>query len=158
MATARLRDSDLRNAMKDSLDAYASGKEAFFDFLADDVRVYTLESSEPMLGRKAFQKYFGPTFARIKRTVELVAEDVQSAGELAAIGARTIQVTSEGVSVAVRQTIVWDKSSGQWRMSHIHNAFAGQPIAVGKMPKTARGIRVLNERIATVAATVGVAQ
>ncbi|MBI2625660.1 nuclear transport factor 2 family protein [Candidatus Parcubacteria bacterium] len=156
MATSRT-DPKLEKAMRDSLKVYAAGNKRFFNYLQKDVRVYTLESSEPIVGRKAFESYFGPTFSKTKRKVAIVAKDVQLAGKQAIL-AQTLKITANGVSSYIRQTVIWERDTGEWKMSHIHNAMVGQPVIVGKPPRTPQSIRVLNERIATVAATVGMAQ
>jgi hypothetical protein len=72
---------------------------------------------------------------------------------------QTLQITIDEIDTFVRQTVIWElDQKGEWRMSHIHNAQVGQPVVTGKAPKDAQAVRVLNERIATVAAAVGVAQ
>lgn len=157
MPTQRMDDAGLEKAMRDSLNAYAAGDKRFFDYLASDVRVYTVAASEPIVGRKAFEKYFGPTFQKTKRKVSVVAKDVQLT-ESQAILAQTLDIKANGVSSCVRQTVIWKQDDGDWKMGHIHNALVGQPVVSGPSPKTIRAIRVVNERIATVAATVGMAQ
>lgn len=158
MARKAKSDPGLSRAMRDSLKAYAAGSERFFGYLDEGVRVYTLEAAQPIVGRKAFQTYFGPTFRKTKRKVATVAQDVQLSGNQAVL-AQTLEITANGVGAYVRQTVIWNKSErGAWRMSHIHNAAVGEPVQIGRPPTTAAGIRVLNERIATVAATVGMAQ
>lgn len=157
VASTRGVDPALKRSMDDSLKAYAAGDARFFDYLDDEVRVYTLDSTEPILGRKRFQDYFGETFAGTKRDVVQLHQDLRATGDQAVLS-QTLRISSNGVGVPVRQTIVWAKSTAGWRMTHVHNGRAGEPLLVGKAPRTARGLRVLNERIATVAATVGVAQ
>jgi hypothetical protein len=53
-------DPKLENAMRASLKAYATGSKRFLEYLLENVRMYTLDSSEPIVGRKAFESYFGP--------------------------------------------------------------------------------------------------
>lgn len=156
MATKQT-DPKLEKAMRDSLKAYAAGDMDFFNYLRNNVRVYTVESHEPIVGRKAFESYFGPTFRKNKRSIAVVSKDVQLTGEQAVL-AQTLKITARGISSYVRQTVVWERGAGEWQMSHIHNALVGQPVVSGQAPRTARSIRVVNERIATVAATVGMAQ
>lgn len=150
-------DPRLDKAMRESLKVYAAGNKRFFNYLSNDVRVYTVESSEPIVGRKAFENYFGPTFRKNKRKVSVVAKDVQMAAGQAVL-AQTLEITANGVSSYVRQTVIWEEDDGAWKMRHIHNAMVGRPVVSGRPPRTARAIRVINERIATVAATVGMAQ
>lgn len=156
MASAQM-DPKLEKAMRDSLKVYAAGNKSFFNYLRNNVRVYTVASSEPIVGRKAFETYFGPTFRKNKRKVSIVAKDVQLAGKQAVL-AQTLEITVKGVSSYVRQTVIWEQDDGDWKMSHIHNALVGQPVVTGRPPRTPQAIRVVNERIATVAATVGMAQ
>jgi ketosteroid isomerase-like protein len=152
-------DPKLDRADRAITKAYAAGDRRFFDFLREDVRIYTVDSSEPIVGRKAFEAYFGPTLRKLKRKVEIIKRDVQ-ASENTTILAQISEVTTEGITSYVRQTVIWDKDpNGEWKIGHIHNALVGQPlVAGGKLPSTAAAVRVLNERIATVAAAVGVAQ
>jgi len=140
MATTQA-GSAVEKAMRESLKLYAAGDRRFFSYLSNDVRVYTVGSSEPIVGRGAFENYFGPTFRKNKRKVS-----------------QTLEITANGVSSFVRQTVIWGEDDGGWKMRHIHNAMVGQPVISGRPPRTARSIRVINERIATVAATVGMAQ
>ncbi len=150
-------DSKLQRAMRDSLNAYANGDKRFFDYLSDNVRVYSLNSAEPTIGRKAFESAFARTF-KTKRKVNVLNSDLQPS-EGRAVLSQTLEVSVEGIDSVVRQTVIWEQGSdGNWKMSHIHNAQVGQPIVTGRAPRTAADVRVLNERIATVAAAVGVAQ
>jgi hypothetical protein len=150
-------DEGLRKAMNESMHAYENGDQAFFDYLSDDVLIYGLDSSEPTVGRKVFEEKFLPSFSKSKRKVDQTFQDIRVVGGQAILS-QVLQVSTDGISLPVRQTVVWEGRKGKWHMTHIHNARAGQPVSVEKMPTTAAGIRVLNERIATVATAVGVAQ
>ena len=158
MAATTTTDPKLTRAIKASLKAYAAADRKFFDFLKDDVRVFNVNDTEPMLGREKFESAFAKNF-KIKRKVATLASDIQLSGSQAILS-QTLRITANDVSSQVRQTVVWqqDDETGEWKISHIHNALVGQPIVSGKAPKDLRAIKVLNERIATVAATVGVAQ
>jgi ketosteroid isomerase-like protein len=149
-------DSALEKAMKDSLRAYASGDRRFFKYLREDVRVFNPNSAEPMVGRDRFQEAFADF--RKRRKVAVIHSEIQP-NDNQAVLLQTLQVTVDGIASNLRQTVVWTRNAnGTWQMSHIHNALVGQPVVTTGVPKNARAVRVLNERIATVAATVGVAQ
>ena len=60
-------DPGLKNAMDRSLKAYEQGDPKFFNYVSDDVRIYGIDSSEPLVGRKAFETNFSPTFLTTKR-------------------------------------------------------------------------------------------
>lgn len=150
-------DDGLRKAMDESMTAYEKGDVTFFNYLSDDVLVYGLDASEPIIGRKAFEERFRPSFQEHKRKVEKTFQDIRVVGHQAILS-QVLQVSTGGVSIPIRQTVVWEGKGRDWHMTHIHNARAGQAVGVGSMPTTREGIRVLNERIATVATAVGVAQ
>lgn len=147
---------DLEKAIWDSHEAYAKGEPRFFDYLTDDVRVYNLYATEPMIGRELFQKEF-TTFEE-GREVRILKTDVKPEGDRAVLS-QTIEVGKEDVAFVVTQTVVWENQDGRWLISHIHTAQVGQPIVGPEAAvKSTEDVRVLNERIATVAATLGVAQ
>jgi hypothetical protein len=150
-------DKSLKQSINASLKAYADGSARFFEYLSKDVRVYTLDSQEPIKGREEFSAYFAPTLIKSKRIVKPLHQDVQ-VFENQAILSQVLQVSSGGVGLPVKQTIVWTKNGAKWEITHMHNGRAGEPMVLGAAPKTLDEVRVLNERIATVAAVVGVAQ
>lgn len=151
-------ESGLKRAIADSLKAYAAGDAKFFDFLHDDVRVFNLDQdAEPLIGRKKFESAFRAGFKK-KREVDVLFEDIQASGQQAVL-TQTLSVTAEGVTQFVRQTVIWEHGRNKkWQISHIHNARVGQPVISGKLDIGAKAVRVVNERIATAAAAVGVAQ
>ena len=159
MAIRKSSDSGLASAIKSSLSAYRSGSRQFFEFCAPNVRVFALnDSATPVVGREAFIKSFGRSLAAQKRNVAVLNGDVQVRGSQA-VQSQTLQIAAKGVTSHVRQTVVWERdNAGDWKMTHIHNALVGTPIVDSKLLKGADPVRVLNERIATVAATVGMAQ
>lgn len=155
----RANDARLAHAIEDSRIAYEKAEPRFFDYLQDDVRVYNLNSVEPMVGREQFESAFKPMFER-RRNVKVIDSDVRESGDQAVL-AQTIEVSDEqnDVALCVRQTVVWEEDDDQWRINHIHVALVGQPVMIAeKRPTSVDAVRVLNERIATVAACVGVAQ
>lgn len=153
-------DVELKNAMDASLKAYSNGSEQFFSYFTTDARIYAPESTaEPIVGREAFARGFGRTLASVKRKVKVVCSDIQVRGDHAVV-AQVLQMETNGVMLHVRQSVVWERDEkGAWLMSHVHNTLVGQPVvSEGIVPLTAKSVQVLNERIATVAASVGLAQ
>ncbi|RSK38918.1 nuclear transport factor 2 family protein [Hymenobacter perfusus] len=159
-------DPALEFAMRDSLEAYAEGDQRFFDYLhekvqihSNDARLFALKETEAIDGRETFREKF--TQFETKRSVNEVSLNVQMIAANKVLAARNLSVEVNGIESSVRQTIIWDKGAdGKWQMSHIHSALVGQPVLTGANAQalSMEEIRVLNERIATVAATVGVAQ
>lgn len=158
MARSRA-DAALSRAIKDSLRTYNAGNSRFFDYFAKDARIYTVDdSTKPIVGRDAFRRSFGRTLESVKRRAEVLTTDLQ-VHDGQAIQAQTLQVASQGVTTHVRQTVVWNKDEeGNWQITHLHNAVIGQPVVDASLLNKGDPVRVINERIATVAAAVGVAQ
>jgi hypothetical protein len=157
MVRVKVDDPALEHAINESRELYAAGNVKFFDYMRDDVRVYNLNSVEPMIGRDTFEKEFMPNFRR-KVDTKVVASDVRKF-EQQAVHAQTVEFTLENLTLITRQTVVWELTDGEWKVGHIHITQVGSPITTAReRPKSAKAVKVLNERIATVAAAVGVAQ
>lgn len=155
MASARIVQT-LKNTMKSSLLLYESADVRWFDALADDVTVYAIGRSEPFSGRAAYEQSFKEILESEKRKVKVLHQDIKIL-DSTAIVTQTLQVKQGGVLSNVRQSVVWALRDDGWKIQHLHTALIGQP-AAEKAPKSTYEIQVLNERIATVAAVLGVAQ
>jgi hypothetical protein len=150
-------DPKLEQAIQESIKYYAAGDERFFDLLDDDVRMYGVESIEPIVGRKAFQGNFAKNLAGTKREVSVLKSEVRPAGEYA-VHNQTLQVTADGVSSILQQQVVWVQRPRGWLKWVVQSSLPARPVFTGPAPKTSQAVRVINERIATVAAVLGVAQ
>jgi hypothetical protein len=155
-------DPALTTAIDDSLKAYANGDPRYFDFLTDDVRVYNWDATEPIIGRKVFEAAFAPNY-KPHNNVAVVDRDVRSSDGQAVV-AQTLEISDEGVACLLRESSVWEYGDGQWRMSHINNTLFAKPgetagnLGTGAVALSPEAVRVVNERIATVPSSVGVAQ
>jgi SnoaL-like domain len=159
MIGAASTPDDLQQAMETSKQRWDNAQFDWFDYLADDAIVYSIGHTEPYVGKQAYENRFGPILTRAKRSTTVVTQTVQMMGE-SAIVAQTLQIEEGAVVANVRQSVVWThdaEGTPSWKIQHLHTALIGQPNAT-QMPASASGIRVLNERIATVAAVLGVAQ
>jgi hypothetical protein len=148
-------DPELRRSMDASLKAFSAGDDKFFDYLSDSVTVFSVNSAEPTRSRDEFRRSFGEAFRA--RKVDVISQDIDARDDRAVL-LQTLEVTTDNVTSYVRQTVIWEPGKDGWKMSHIHNAQVGAALLTGQAPRDLASIRVLNERIATVAATVGVAQ
>ena len=108
-----------------------------------------------MKGREAYRHAFASKL-KGKREVKILEQSRQWFDDRVVI-AQTAQVTHEGITANIRQTMVWGRSNKGWQVNHLHTALVGSPFS-NEVPKTASAIRVLNERVATMAAVLGVAQ
>lgn len=149
-------DPALKKTMTSSLRLYDNGDKKWFNVLADDATVYAIGRAEPFVGKKAYEKNFLPALAATKRKTKVLHQDIKML-DTTAVVTQTLQIKQDGVLSSVRQSVVWTKSKRDWQIRHLHSALVGQPSAI-KLAKSAGDIQVLNEKIATVAAVLGVAQ
>lgn len=136
--------------------AYASGSKTWFDFLADDVTVYGTTSAEPINGRENYIKNFGKLLISAKRKLNVLSRQVQSVGEVYIVY-QVAQITQEGIVLNMKQSQVWGLTPKGLKINHMHSSLLGTPQATSAATKL-RSINVINEKIATIATAVGVAQ
>jgi hypothetical protein len=151
-------EAALLAAMELSLRQYDAGDTAWFDHLDDEVTVYGIGATEPVLGRKAYEESFSPVLSVTKRKTRVVQQQVRSLTSDTALVTQTLRIIQKNIASVVRQSVIWVMKQNEWRMMHLHSALVGTPSGTTTAPITTKGIRVLNERIATVAAVLGVAQ
>jgi ketosteroid isomerase-like protein len=155
-------NTSINSAINSHLDAYAYGSEKYFDAFAEDAVVYNLyneyviDDDDTFKGREAYRKHFEPHLST-KRKVNLLQQDVQVKGDTTIVSS-VFEVTQSDIQFVVRQFAVWAEAKGEWKIMHMNNTCVGNAVPLGELPRTAKGISVLNERIATVAAVLGVAQ
>ena len=148
----------LKKALDGSAKSYAAGSQDFFDFFTDDVTIYSINSSEPIVGLASYRKQFGSSLAprEGKRSFKILKDDIQMVGATQALAVRTSQIRQEGITFNARQSAFWVETDAGWKIKHLHTTLIGTPSA--PTPRTAEAVSVLNERIATVASVLGVAQ
>ena len=142
--------------MAASLKQYDNGDAKWFSHLAEDATVYAIGTTAPFVGKDAYESHFMTSLTSSKRKTKVLDQKVKYLNDATAVVTQTLQVTQTGVTSIVRQSVVWG-FDGTWQINHLHSALVGTPTGV-KAPATTNAIRVLNERIATVAAVLGVAQ
>ena len=150
-------ENDLSKVLKTMDKVYSSGDVSWFDYLTDDVVVYSQNSAEPYHGKKSYQKYFQPALTASKRKLKIISRDIRSVGENSIVS-QTVQVIQDNVVVNIKQSQVWTMTSKGWKINHFHSAFAGNPHPTDSLSRGLRSISVINEKIATIASVVGVAQ
>jgi hypothetical protein len=135
-----------------ALHAYSEGSETWFDFLAPDVTVYSVSGQTPFVGREAYREYFEPSLTKGKRAVNVTSMDGKFFNDRVLL-MQNLTITEDNVQIPVRQSIIYVQTGDRWLVDHLHTALAG-----AKPGREGFVATVLNERIATVAAVVGVAQ
>lgn len=157
--------SQLREAIEALNENYAQGNPAWFDALAEDATVYVINSSQPFLDRESYREYFEPLLTEKQREVNVIDAHAKMPNDKTAVVTKTLKIKQDNTDVFLRQSQIWNKIGDEWKLAHLHNA---QVETKTILPTTRRGvpqsrrlvesIRTINERIATVASVVGVAQ
>jgi ketosteroid isomerase-like protein len=152
----------INSAINSHIDAYEEGSAKYFDAFSEDAVVYNLyneyvmDDDDTFKGRDAYRKHFEPHLST-KRKVNLLQREVQTKGDTTIVSS-TFEVSQSDIQFVVRQFAVWTEENGEWKIQHLNNTCVGNAVPLGELPRTTSGIKVLNERIATVAAVLGVAQ
>lgn len=154
---AKKNQATLENALSQMDKAYTQGKKIWFDFLADDVLVYSSNSGEPFKGKEAYRKHFEKSLTSSKRKVEILNREIQVMGEVSVVY-QTVQINQDNIIANMKQSQVWKLTQQGWKVNHIHSALIGTPQAANPTVSRIGAINVLNEKIASMAAVLGVAQ
>lgn len=137
--------------------AYNSGNPDWFNFLSDDVIVYSVNSGTPFKGKKEYAAHFKKALTASKRKVELLSRDIQTMGKISVVY-QTVQINQQDIILNMKQSQVWELTDKGWKVNHIHSALVGSPQAANPAVKRIGAINVLNDKIAAMAAVAGVAQ
>ncbi|MEK6288616.1 MAG: nuclear transport factor 2 family protein [Acidobacteriota bacterium] len=151
---ATRKDPGLEKRIERFNSTYEKGTDYFENF-AEDASIYTIGSTEPFKGRAAYEANF-KKLLKEKRKVDVLKSDVQVMDETAVL-MQLLEITQSQVVTVLRQSTIWKKENGDWKVVHLHCASVGtpRPTAAQRNPQA---IKVLADRIATVSAQVGVAQ
>ncbi len=138
-----------------SVEAFNAGKPEFFDEFAEDAMIFTVDSAEPIKGRETYRQKYGAALASATREKTILDRSLQVIGNKAVV-TQTAKIAEGETTADVRQTIVYGDTSDGLRVMHLHTA-----LLTPTSPSDASGhaaIRVVNEQIAPVAGSLGVAQ
>ncbi len=149
-------NSELLKTLSGMDRAYASGSKTWFDHFDDNATVYTNSSAEPIIGRSNYINNFAKLLASTKRKVQIISRKVQAVGNVFIVY-QVEQVTQDGVVVTMKQSQVWGETQKGLKINHMHSSVLGTPQATSTISKLG-SINVINEKIATIATAVGVAQ
>jgi hypothetical protein len=136
--------------------AYNAGDPSFFNNFTEDATIFSVGSTESIIGREAYQQYLQPRFAGYTRTVKVLDRNLKIVDDKAVV-TQTAQITVSGITSNVRQTMVFIDTQDGAKVQHLHTALIGTPVAQ-EIPTDLSSIRVLNEKVATIAGVLGVAQ
>lgn len=150
------KSSEIKKQLSNMDKLYSTSDTAWFDFFDDNVTIYTNKGVEPIIGKDTYVKNFANTFVKNNRTLKVLSRQIQSLGSVSIVH-QVVSVTQDGVNVNMKQTQVWSETKNGLKINHLHSSIIGSPQATSGI-KNLGSIQILNEKIATIATAVGVAQ
>ena len=136
-----------------SVVAFNEGRPEIFDEFGEDATIFTADGKEPIKGREEYRERYLNALTSQKREKTIQSRNMQIVGDKAVV-TQTARITENGSSADVLQTIVYSNGGESVRVQHLHNALLTPQNDAAVPPP----VRVVNERIAAVAAVLGVAQ
>ena len=136
--------------------AYDAGDATFFDFFASDATFFTLSSVTRIDGLEEFRRGFEPLFGQgEKRRSQILSPDFQLPGDAALVTYHNRIFINGRVSNLRSSIVITRNPQGELKITHLHNS----PLQTAKVTpgpgSTPESIDLLEERVATAAATVG---
>ncbi len=147
----------IKNISEEFGKAYCEGSDLMFELIAKDATIYSVNSTEPFRGQEAYRESFSANLVSTTRELEVLREDIQIIDDDNVLRVSSLKIIQDGLVIPVRQTQNWSRIDGEWKITHLHTSLIGSPTPL-EQPSTLEGIQIINERIATVAAVLGVAQ
>lgn len=132
-----------------SVSAFNSGKTEFFDAFAKDVVVFMPDNREPVKGLDAFKQAFH-TMLTSEGEEKVLDRNIQILDDKAVV-TQTVQVMLPTQTLHVRQTMIVGLTAGTVQVQHLQSSLISPA-------KNLPAVSVVNQRIATVAPVLGVAQ
>jgi hypothetical protein len=149
--------SVLEAQVKESLDrserAYCSGQPEFFEEFAADAVIFTTDSSDPIRGRDAYRQRYGAELCAQGREKTILDRKVQIIGDKAVVTQKA-RIAQANACATVSQTMVYGITGEGLKVLHAQTSLLSAEAGKRQSPT----VEVINERIATMAAIVGVAQ
>jgi hypothetical protein len=147
--------ADLENRVDQYNSEYEKGEKSWFDFFADAATIYVIGSAEPFPDRASYERNFAPMLKE-SRKVDVLKRDVAIL-DGTGIVMQLVEVTQTDVATIFRESTIWTKDNGAWKIIHLHTSLAATPRATDT-PRDAHSIKVIADRIATVSSQVGITQ
>lgn len=156
---------DLQQAIEELNNNYIQSNPAYFDAFADNALILVIESSRPIIGGKEYRRNFEATLTSGHREMTVLDAEGQLINNENAVVTQSLEIQSPGnpVSVIVRESLTLTKINGVWKIISFHAARLDTSLSVRidsttATPRLLDRVRVINERIATAASAVGIAQ
>lgn len=134
--------------------AYETGDKSYFSFFASDASFFTISSATRIDSLEEFHRSFGPSLADgAARRCQFMAPEVRVMGNSAVVTCHN-RVSVQGDVINLRATFLLEMRRGNLKIVHMHVSPAPLPPQVPGQAGLEE-VRLLEERVATAASTVG---
>jgi ketosteroid isomerase-like protein len=134
--------------------AFNEGRPAYFDEFGAEAMIFTVDSPDPIKGRDAYRQAYESALTGSTRQKMVLDRDVQIVGDKAVV-TQTARLQHGDGTIDVRQTIVYGETTEGVKVLHSHTTLLRPSNAdESALPP----IQVVNEKIAPVSSSLGVAQ
>ena len=158
-----MKPSEFEQRVLASLDhatvAFTEGRPEFFDVYAKDAMIFATDTTDPIKGREAYRQHYQGALTSGRREKTILSRSVQIIGDKAVVTQTARIAEPDGTPADVRQTVVYGETNEGLKIVHSHTArLAPSGAAADAVLDGLPPLRVVNERIATIADVAGVAQ
>jgi len=150
------REQQLLSIINEMDKYYEAGSTKWFDFLTENVVVYNNTSASPFKGKASYVEHFQSALIGAKRKLKVISRTIQNLSDTAIVY-QTIQIDQDGIIANLKQSVVWAIVHDEWKVNHFHSSMVGKPHSA-TTPKKMDSINVINDKIASIASVLGVAQ
>lgn len=135
-------------------EAYEAGDPEWFDLHARDATFFTVSSPTRIDSTEEYRRAFEAYFSATARTAQILSPEIRIAGPVATVTLHN-RVSVDGVVQNLRGTLVLERRpGGEIKVTHLHfSPLVAPEVLVQGKPEEA--VTLLQERVATAAATVG---
>jgi hypothetical protein len=151
--TAAVLETQVKESLERSERAFCAGQAGFFEEFAADAVIFTTDSSDPIRGRDAYRQRYEADLCAQSREKTILDRKVQIVADKAVVTQKA-RIAQANASAIVSQTIVYGITNEGLKVLHAQTSLLSPEAANNQTPT----VEVINERIATMAAVVGVAQ
>lgn len=150
----RLSEEDVWEFLAGYQEAYEAGDPAWFDMHAKDATFFTVSAPTRIDSTEEYRRGFEAYFRNTSRKAQILSPEIRIAGSAATITLHN-RVSVDGVVENLRGTLVLERRPrGDLKVTHLHFSPLVAPEVLNQ-GKPEEAVTLLEERVATAAATVG---
>lgn len=144
-------EAEVKECLEQSEAAFSQGQPEFFQQFAEDAVIFTTDSPEPIKGREAYRQRYESALSAHSREKTILDRKIQIVGDKAVVTQKA-RITQAETVATVSQTMVYGATSEGLKVLHSQTSLLTPQVGGDST------VKVISERVASVADVVGVAQ